>query len=132
MQFEFIDGNTTIDGTARRRIRSHVALGRNAGRKLARPSRTNAPAGVTRAQTMAALIRTPSRVEQIARRDDDNPDGNNGKDATLLSMADLPRQVGDTLSLVSLPTQQHAGKSKALVGKSTVPRGRPPVLLGHG
>jgi hypothetical protein len=39
MRFEFIDNSTVIDRTSRRQIRSHVAKGRNAGRKLNRPSR---------------------------------------------------------------------------------------------
>ncbi|RAH40153.1 uncharacterized protein BO95DRAFT_425414 [Aspergillus brunneoviolaceus CBS 621.78] len=41
MHLEFIDGNTAISATTRKRIRSHVARGKNAGRRLARPSRLN-------------------------------------------------------------------------------------------
>ena len=40
MTFKFID-NTTIDGKARKLIRSHAAAGKNVGRKLSRPSRKN-------------------------------------------------------------------------------------------
>ncbi|KAK4038132.1 hypothetical protein C8A01DRAFT_17750 [Parachaetomium inaequale] len=59
MKFEFVD-NTAIDGSARRRIRSHVATGRNAGKKLSRPSRRKAlESRATRAQSpraTAALV----------------------------------------------------------------------------
>ncbi len=40
MRLEFIDNNTAIDRAARRRIRSHVARGRNAGKTLMRQSRS--------------------------------------------------------------------------------------------
>ncbi|KAK4152618.1 hypothetical protein C8A00DRAFT_44371 [Chaetomidium leptoderma] len=39
MKFEFIDNSAAIDHVARRQIRSHVAKGRNVGRKLVRASR---------------------------------------------------------------------------------------------
>ncbi|PYI31706.1 hypothetical protein BP00DRAFT_474377 [Aspergillus indologenus CBS 114.80] len=39
MHWEFVDGNTAISATTRKRIRSHVARGKNAGRRLTRPSR---------------------------------------------------------------------------------------------
>lgn len=39
MRLEFIDNNTVIDRAARKRIRSHAAMGRNAGKTLVRPSR---------------------------------------------------------------------------------------------
>ncbi|KAL2197065.1 hypothetical protein P885DRAFT_68949 [Corynascus similis CBS 632.67] len=47
MKFEFVDNNF-IDGPARRRIRSHAARGRNAGKKLSRPSKRNLKAVTTR------------------------------------------------------------------------------------
>ncbi|KAK3293589.1 uncharacterized protein B0H64DRAFT_327211 [Chaetomium fimeti] len=42
MKFEFVDNSGAIDGTARKRIRSHVAIGRNAGKKISRPSKKKA------------------------------------------------------------------------------------------
>ncbi len=39
MKFQFVNNNGAVDGAARKQIRSHVAMGRNAGRKLSRPSR---------------------------------------------------------------------------------------------
>ncbi|KAK4234379.1 hypothetical protein C8A03DRAFT_18703 [Achaetomium macrosporum] len=39
MRFHFVDSNRTDDVVVRRQIRSHVAKGRNAGKKLNRPSR---------------------------------------------------------------------------------------------
>ncbi|KAK3301881.1 uncharacterized protein B0T15DRAFT_404983 [Chaetomium strumarium] len=41
MRFHFVDTKHTDDAVVRRQIRSHVAKGRNAGKKLNRPSRTN-------------------------------------------------------------------------------------------
>jgi hypothetical protein len=42
MPFEFIDNNAPIDRASRKRIRSHVAKGKNVGRKVVRPSRIKA------------------------------------------------------------------------------------------
>ncbi|KAH6614439.1 hypothetical protein B0J18DRAFT_300899 [Chaetomium sp. MPI-SDFR-AT-0129] len=60
-KFEFVD-NTTIDRAARRRIRSHVATGRNAGKKLSRPSRkkmlTSGPRRARNPETTATLVQT--------------------------------------------------------------------------
>ncbi|KAL4992313.1 hypothetical protein BDW68DRAFT_97488 [Aspergillus falconensis] len=39
MPFEFINNNTAIDSTARRRIRAHAATGKNANRAVSRPSK---------------------------------------------------------------------------------------------
>ncbi|KAL4801482.1 hypothetical protein BDV18DRAFT_167320 [Aspergillus unguis] len=41
MPFEFIDNNATISRTARRRIRTHAATGKNTNKALARPSKNN-------------------------------------------------------------------------------------------
>lgn len=60
MTFEFIDNNA-IDGATRKKIRSHAALGKNAGRRLVRPSRKTAQA--PRLMAAATLIRIPKTVQ---------------------------------------------------------------------
>jgi hypothetical protein len=55
MQFEFIDNSTAIDRASRRQIRSHVAKGRNAGRKLNRPSRRSRNSQALRRTARAQL-----------------------------------------------------------------------------
>lgn len=64
MKFEFIDNSAVGDGRTRKQIRSHVARGRNAGRKLTRPSRTAASTEheVTEAtQTASSVQKRPHR-----------------------------------------------------------------------
>ncbi|PYH78603.1 hypothetical protein BO82DRAFT_405046 [Aspergillus uvarum CBS 121591] len=65
MHWEFVDGNTAISATTRTRIRSHVARGKNAGRRLARPSRPS-----------KAHIETPSylRIPALLQRQITNGD----------------------------------------------------------
>ena len=61
MKFQFVDNNGAVDGAARKQIRSHVAKGRNAGRKLSRPSRKKPPAARTTAtSTATSLLSHPS------------------------------------------------------------------------
>lgn len=49
MPFEFVDNNAAaIDRATRKRIRSHVAIGRNAGKKLVRKSRKDIDASIPR------------------------------------------------------------------------------------
>ncbi|KAH6884390.1 hypothetical protein B0T10DRAFT_130463 [Thelonectria olida] len=81
MPFEFIDNNS-IDSAARKRIRSHAALGKNAGRTLARSSRKKAQA--PRVMTATTLIRIPKTVQDafLADRNED-------------AVPEIERQVAD-------------------------------------
>ncbi|KAK4118256.1 hypothetical protein N657DRAFT_583939 [Parathielavia appendiculata] len=60
MNFEFIDNNGTIDRALRKQIRSHVAKGRNAGKKVNRPSRRNLqrPSKTITTETQSTRIQT--------------------------------------------------------------------------
>ncbi|RDW84262.1 hypothetical protein BP6252_01852 [Coleophoma cylindrospora] len=83
MPFAFVDNNAAIDHAARRKIRSHVARGRNAGKTVVRPSRKKAET------TAAALVRLAGEA----------------RDQMLLH-----RQIGDRLSMVGLLSRAaHAG-----------------------
>jgi hypothetical protein len=42
LRFEFIDNNAPISRSVRKRIRSHAATGKNAGKVISRPSRKKA------------------------------------------------------------------------------------------
>ncbi|RDW60302.1 hypothetical protein BP5796_11908 [Coleophoma crateriformis] len=93
MPFAFVDNNTAIDHAARRKIRSHVARGRNAGKTVVRPSRKKAET------TAAALVRASWLAGETR---DPMP---------------LLRQVGDRLSVVSFP-EQPTEASKSLVQRA--------------
>ncbi|EAQ84118.1 predicted protein [Chaetomium globosum CBS 148.51] len=60
MKFEFVDNSSTIDKTARKRIRSHVAIGRNAGKKISRRSKKE----LLRKPARAPIPQTASAHEQ--------------------------------------------------------------------
>ncbi|KAH6848153.1 hypothetical protein B0I37DRAFT_308737 [Chaetomium sp. MPI-CAGE-AT-0009] len=75
MKFEFVDNSGTIDGTTRKRIRSHVAIGRNAGKKISRPSKKALLNKAARAKTPQAtslvqpkFIETRGSVPMLALR----------------------------------------------------------------
>ena len=91
MPFEFIDNNATIDRAARRRIRSHVAIGRNAGKTLVRPSRKKLELGV---KNTTAVTRIPKVIE-------DTRDSGINEDVPY----EIERQVGNGLSVFSIPKQ---------------------------
>ncbi|KAF2669202.1 hypothetical protein BT63DRAFT_413660 [Microthyrium microscopicum] len=63
MPFEFVDNNATIDRASRRRIRSHVALGKNLGRKHVRQSRIKALGRTAEAATAATKGSSPQEEE---------------------------------------------------------------------
>ncbi len=85
MPFEFIDNTTAIDRAARRRIRSHVAMGKNAGKTLVRRSRIK----------KAPNSNVYSDAIETSR-------GTNDKKYVSL---EIERQLGDGLSVLSLPRQ---------------------------
>ena len=61
MKFQFVDNNGAVDGAVRKQIRSHVAQGRNAGRKLSRPSRKKSrTARTATTSTSTSLFSHPS------------------------------------------------------------------------
>ena len=88
MPFEFVDNNAAIDRAARKRIRRHVAMGRNVGRKLARPSRK---ASLELGGAAATAFRyTPNAEDQESNNE-------------LVPV--IERQIGDGLSVPSFPGQ---------------------------
>jgi hypothetical protein len=71
MSFEFIDNKLTIDHVARKQIRRHAAMGKNKGKTIARPSRTDAslttPSLFHRPKVIGerpGLVKESSRVER--------------------------------------------------------------------
>ncbi|KFY40147.1 hypothetical protein V494_03620 [Pseudogymnoascus sp. VKM F-4513 (FW-928)] len=74
MAFEFVDNNAPIDRAVRRRIRSHVAIGKNAGRTLVRPSRTKAAARETGTRSMTALVKIPRVVAGARNTEEEEQD----------------------------------------------------------
>ncbi|KFY90540.1 hypothetical protein V500_05144 [Pseudogymnoascus sp. VKM F-4518 (FW-2643)] len=93
MPFEFVDNNAAIDHAARRRIRSHVATGKNAGRTLVRPSRTKAAAREAGARPIAAIVCVPRAVADARRMEVEEED------------CAIERMIGDGLSVFSFPEQ---------------------------
>ncbi|KAI5459123.1 hypothetical protein BGZ63DRAFT_271394 [Mariannaea sp. PMI_226] len=81
MAFQFID-NSSIDGATRKRIRSHAALGKNAGKTLNRPSRKNAQR--PRVMTATALVRVPKAVRDTYKSERNEP-----------PVPELERQIDD-------------------------------------
>ena len=114
MQLEFIDNNSTGDEAVRRRIRSHVAIGRNAGKKLARPSRRKALAGSTRRPLVAAPgLRVAEKVDKGAASADLEKHGRSDEEAAFI---ELQLEIAQTFSLtrplwaLELPSPQDAGR----------------------
>jgi len=103
MPFEFVDNNAAIDHAARKRIRAHVALGKNAGKKLSRPSRKKA-FGV---KTSTTLIHIPKGVETTHAHDSESAEE---------VLPEIEQQIGDGLSILSFPVRLTPGY-KRLVQK---------------
>ena len=108
MPVEFIN-NAAIDRTARKRIRSHVAMGKNAGKKLARPSRK-------RTTGMRFEIATP--IIDLPKFQDD-PESSGFKGLEEETIYEIKRQVGDSLSVLSFP-EQHSVGDKRLVQRGMI------------
>lgn len=94
MPFEFVDNNAAIDRAARRRIRSHVAIGKNVGRTIVRPSRAKTDAREAESQSIAAIVCVPHVVAD-ARNQEVVEEGS----------CAIERMVGDVLSVFSFPEQ---------------------------
>ncbi|OBT82419.1 hypothetical protein VE02_09391 [Pseudogymnoascus sp. 03VT05] len=106
MPFEFVDNNAAIDRAARRRIRSHVATGKNAGRTLVRPSRTKATAREAGSRPIAAIVCVP-RVVADARNVEVEEDGGYA----------IEQMIGDRLSVFSFP-EQGSVKARGIVQRA--------------
>jgi hypothetical protein len=99
MTFEFVDNNTAIDRAARRRIRSHVAMGRNAGKKLTRPSRKEAFRLKTK--TGMAAVGISDVLESMQDSE------NSGE-----IVPEIGRPIGDDLSVLFFPVQLNSGSRR--------------------
>jgi len=116
MSFEFVDNNAGIGLSSRRRIRSHVAMGRNVGKKLVRPSRKKASA--MRVKTAIDLVNISVPAESDHKLD-------SRRKTTFWP----ERQVGDGLSVLSFPEQLSPG-SKSLVQRGMYADAEdPPALI---
>ncbi|KAM0129915.1 hypothetical protein ACHAP3_007652 [Botrytis cinerea] len=105
MPFEFIN-NAEINRAARKRIRSHVALGRNAGKKLVRPSKMR-PTGMKRVVTSAGINLEGAQIDSIRLEQKDSEEN---------SMYEIERQVGDSITCLSLPN--HAFKDRKIIQRT--------------
>ncbi|KFY93114.1 hypothetical protein V498_04558 [Pseudogymnoascus sp. VKM F-4517 (FW-2822)] len=94
MPFEFVDNNAAIDRAARRRIRSHVAIGKNVGRTIVRPSRAKVDAREAGSRPIAAIVCVPHVVAEARNQEVEEE----GKCA-------IEPMVGDVLSVFSFPEQ---------------------------
>ncbi|KAJ9271320.1 transcriptional regulator family: Fungal Specific TF [Paecilomyces variotii] len=92
MPYEFINNNGTINPSARKQIRRHVATGKNAGKKLARPSRKKA-FELSR-KSAAAVTKTPEVVKKT----------HNSKPTEEVIYA-VEQQIGDGLSILPVPDE---------------------------
>lgn len=91
MPFEFIDNNAALSPAARRRIRSHAATGKNAGKTIRRRSKKSALSG---------RIRTEFRIQDATRlQSDARPDSEVTKELA----PKIEGQVGDALSTLFFP-----------------------------
>ncbi|KFY40278.1 hypothetical protein V495_05502 [Pseudogymnoascus sp. VKM F-4514 (FW-929)] len=106
MPFEFVDNNAAIDRAARRRIRSHVATGKNVGRTLVRPSRMKAGTREAGDRPAAAIVCIP-RVVADARNAKDKEEGG----------CAIERMIGDGLSVLSFPEQRN-DKARGIVQRA--------------
>lgn len=104
MPFQFVDNNTTIDHAARRRIRSHVATGKNAGRTVVRPSRTKAAVREAESRPVAAIVCVPRVVADARKMEVEEEEGG----------CAIERMIGDRLSVFSFP-EQGSVKARGIV-----------------
>lgn len=101
MPFEFVDNNAPIDRDARKKIRSHVAIGRNVGKTHSRPSRKEA-------FVLPTKTRISKAVQKIPHLDSDE---------SIDLVVEIERQIGDGLSVLCLPALLTLGS------RSTVRKG---------
>lgn len=94
MAFEFIDNNARIDRKTRKRIRSLVATGKNAGKTVVRPSRIKA----YQAQSNHTAILPNTREQRNIKENDSDssPDPYNPQ---------IERQISDVLCFMTSADQ---------------------------
>jgi hypothetical protein len=105
MSYAFVDNAAVNDRATRRRIRSHVAKGRNTGKTIVRPSRVKAFG------LKARIIQTPVGTSNFVQ---DVNDVEGCKEM----LPEIERQVGDGLSVLSFPEQLTPGSTR-LVQRGT-------------
>lgn len=106
MPIEFIDNNAAIGRVARKRIRSHVAMGRNAGKTLVRPSRKSTGPAIP---NTTGVVRFPKILE-------DRHDSTSRNLSIRDRCYEIERPVGDVLSIFSIPKPLNS-ESAGLVEK---------------
>ncbi|KAI1319953.1 hypothetical protein F5Y16DRAFT_417660 [Xylariaceae sp. FL0255] len=99
MTFHFIDNNAITDHKTRRRIRSHVAKGKNLGRTINRPSRTwaaavtpNAPPPQQQQQQQQQQQRPPPPQQQQGDEDGNENGNDTEKNDSVLSAFEVFNQ----------------------------------------
>lgn len=88
MGFEFIDSTSPVDPAARQRIRRQAALGKNLGRKIHRPSRTQPPKATAR--------HSSARISDVSPALRDPPEDDADVQEVVLPPPD--DQIGNTLT----------------------------------
>jgi hypothetical protein len=106
MPYEFINNNAQINPTARRRIRSHAATGKNLGKTLVRRSRKDLLGSGPR----PFQVTVPERLLPPPEPHDTRAQPRQHAATT------FDRQIGDGVSISSLPID-FLGESRALVHK---------------
>jgi hypothetical protein len=117
MSFEFVDNNATIDRASRRRIRSHVAKGKNVGRKLMRPSRI---------KTFGRKAESATAPKHVPNVEADNEDEEEEEAVLNLKISryvvrEIERQVGNGFSDLFSLKQTHESKGLVLRVMFTYP-----------
>ncbi|KAF7924188.1 uncharacterized protein EAE97_010800 [Botrytis byssoidea] len=105
MPFEFIN-NATINHAVRKRIRSHVALGRNAGKKLVRPSRM-------KSNEMKHVVTSACRYLRSAQNGSSHLEQNESEEK---STYEIERPVGDNIPCLSFP--HHSFEDKQIIQRT--------------
>ncbi|KIM99089.1 hypothetical protein OIDMADRAFT_127640 [Oidiodendron maius Zn] len=102
MPFQFVDNTVSIDRDARKKIRSHVATGRNAGKRHSRPSRKEAFVLPSKTTIQTAVQSTSNLIS------DKNVD----------AVSEIERQIGDELSVLCLPAPLISPGSRPMVRRA--------------
>jgi hypothetical protein len=106
MAFEFVNNNTSLGRDVRKKIRSHVAMGRNVGKTYARPSRK-----------AAFVISTKTAAPKAVKK---RPQLESSREVDIFF--EIERQIGDGLSVLCLPAPLTPGSSSLVrKGMSSTP-----------
>ncbi|KAL3705745.1 hypothetical protein TMatcc_006754 [Talaromyces marneffei ATCC 18224] len=95
MPFEFIDNNARIDRKTRKRIRSLVATGKNAGKTVVRPSRIKAFKEQSKYPTIFSSVPGSTDLKQ---QESSSPN-------ETASICEIERPIGDDVFFVFTPNQ---------------------------